>query len=300
MNAFLISRGSTLGLSFNFVKFRRLSYIFAIIVSLCVPICLFLRGVNFGIDFLGGVVVEARSDKDIKDIEYIRSDFEKLAYKLISIDVDSSNNLILRAHIGKIDKFEDELRKNFDYLKIDKIDFVGPKLGVDMLISAASGVLIAIIAMVVYISMRFTRRFGMSMGITLFHDLMGAILFYSVTQYEFNASSVAALLTILGYSVNDSVVIFDRIRENSARHYKMRFDNVVNLSLNETLSRTTITALTTLLSCVVLFVFGGASLQGFAGAMIFGVLFGTYSSIFISAPLVLTLSTKLQAAIKKR
>ncbi len=287
MSGFLLTKGF-ISTSFNFSRFKIISYALALAVIIGAPIFIMIRGINFGVDFLGGTLVEVRSDKDIPEI---RRDMEVLGYSVNSIYNDSENNIIIKVHVDDLDSFESVLKEKLSYLDVKRIDFVGPKLGVDMLVSGASGIVAAIIAMILYIAIRFNKLFGISMGITLIHDLVGVMLFYSITQYEFDASAVAAILTILGYSVNDSVVIFDRIRENSTRFYKMSLKNVIDKSLNETLSRTTITAITTLLACISLFIFGGPSLKGFAGAMTFGIVFGTYSSIFISAPLVLSLST---------
>ena len=189
-----------------------------------------------------------------------------------------------------INNIKNELPSEIDYRRIE---FVGPKVGKELQIMGIKAVLFSLIAMFSYIWFRFSGwQFGLGALAALFHDVLSTIGFFSLTQIEFNLASIAAILTIAGYSINDTVVVFDRIRENlSKKEYP--FSELLNLSINQTLSRTLMTSLTTLLALLALYIFGGEVVRGFVSAMMWGVLIGTYSSIFIASPLIALLSFKI-------
>ena len=174
-----------------------------------------------------------------------------------------------------------------------RIEFVGPKVGAELKVLGIKAVIFSLISMFIYIWFRFSGwQFGLGAVIALFHDVISTIGFYSITQIEFNLSSIAAILTIAGYSINDTVVVFDRIRENIKKVEEINFDKILNKSINETLSRTIMTSVTTLIALIALFVLGGEVIEGFILSLIWGVLIGTYSSIFIASPLIALLGYK--------
>ena len=183
-----------------------------------------------------------------------------------------------------INNVKNVLPSDIDYRRIE---FVGPKVGKELQIMGIKAVLFSLIAMFIYIWFRFSGwQFGLGALVALFHDVISTIGFFSLSQIEFNLASIAAILTIAGYSINDTVVVFDRIRENLTKSETVA-PNLLNISINQTLSRTIMTSLTTLLALSALFIFGGEVVRGFVSAMIWGVLIGTYSSIFIASPIII-------------
>ena len=189
-----------------------------------------------------------------------------------------------------IKKLKDSLDEDVDYRRTE---YVGPKVGKELKIMGFKAVVFSLLAMFAYIWFRFSGwQFGLGALVALFHDIISTIGFFSLTQIEFNLASIAAILTIAGYSINDTVVVFDRVRENLVKSSKLDFSNLLNLSINQTLSRTIMTSLTTLLALMALFIFGGEVVKGFVSAMIWGVFIGTYSSIFIASPLIVIFGFK--------
>ena len=206
---------------------------------------------------------------------------------LIRIEKNSEKKEEQNALINNI---KNELPSEIDYRRIE---FVGPKVGKELQIMGIKAVLFSLIAMFAYIWFRFSGwQFGLGALVALFHDVLSTIGFFSLTQLEFNLASIAAILTIAGYSINDTVVVFDRIRENLSKK-ESPFSDLLNLSINQTLSRTFMTSLTTLLALLALYIFGGEVVRGFVSAMMWGVLIGTYSSIFIASPLIALLGFKI-------
>ena len=188
-----------------------------------------------------------------------------------------------------IEQFKKSIVENVDYRRIE---FVGPKVGSELKMIAIKAILFSLIAMFIYIWFRFSGwQFGLGALIALFHDVISTLGFFSISQIEFNLASIAAILTIAGYSINDTVVVFDRIRENLVKS-ELELSNLLNKSINQTLSRTFMTSVTTLLALIALYVFGGEVIKGFVSAMIWGVVIGTYSSIFIASPLIVLFGFK--------
>jgi len=177
----------------------------------------------------------------------------------------------------------------FDYRKVD---FVGPQVGDQMIKSGSMAMVLSFLAIMIYIWIRFEWNFGIGVLIALLHDVVLSLGFMSITEYDFNLSTIAAILTVIGYSVNDSVVIYDRIRENLRKYSKKAFSDIINLSVNETLSRTTITVFTTLLANLALILLGGEAIRSFSMLVFVGIFIGTYSSIFISAPILTLFNSK--------
>ena len=260
---------------------------------------------NLGIDFKGGILIEA-SFNEIPDLISIREKLVTMEVGNIEIqEFGSPNNILIR--VEKNSELEDEQKELINNIKsqlpgeIDyrRIEFVGPKVGKELQIMGIKAVLFSLIAMFSYIWFRFSGwQFGLGALVALFHDVISTIGFFSLTQIEFNLASIAAILTIAGYSINDTVVVFDRIRENLVKT-EIAFSELLNLSISQTMSRTIMTSLTTLLALLALFIFGGEVVRGFVSAMIWGVLIGTYSSIFIASPLIALLGFQIIKKINK-
>ena len=277
----------------NFYKYRITAFIFSFFLILF-SVFLFIKdNLNLGIDFKGGILIEANftTPPNLSD----------LREKLIGISVGnfeiqefgSAENILIRIEKNSekkekqnalINNVKNVLPSDIDYRRIE---FVGPKVGKELQIMGIKAVLFSLIAMFIYIWFRFSGwQFGLGALVALFHDVISTIGFFSLSQIEFNLASIAAILTIAGYSINDTVVVFDRIRENLTKNETVA-PNLLNISINQTLSRTIMTSLTTLLALSALFIFGGEVVRGFVSAMIWGVLIGTYSSIFIASPIII-------------
>lgn len=281
--------------NFNFMKIRKISYGFSIFFTLASILALFTIKLNFGIDFSGGITIEARTS-EVPNLPKMREVLTELHIgEIILQNFGSDKDLSIR--VGGVAS-EDELMQNIELIKktladkfqfeieYRKVDFVGPQVGDQLIIAGTQAMTLAFLAIMIYIWMRFEWQFGVGILIALIHDVILALGFMSVTNLDFNLSSVAAVLTIIGYSVNDSVVIYDRIRENLRKYHKKDLYYNINLSINETLSRTTLTVLTTLIANLALIIWGGEAIRSFSILMFFGILIGTYSSIYISAPLL--------------
>ena len=246
-----------------------------------------------GIDFKGGIMVEAKFSSP-PDLVNLRDKIENLNIGNSEIQEFGDANTIL-FRLEKIDdkgvsqeevirKLKNALDEDTDYRRVE---FVGPKVGKELKSIAFKAVIFSLLAMFAYIWFRFSGwQFGLGALVALFHDVISTIGFFSLTQIEFNLASIAAILTIAGYSINDTVVVFDRIRENLIKT-DTKLEELLNISINQTLSRTLMTSVTTLLALLALFIFGGEVVKGFVSAMMWGVLIGTYSSIFIASPLIL-------------
>ena len=251
------------------------------------------KGLNYGIDFKGGTLIELRTDKSISassiretlktmnlgDINVKK--FGKEGDYLIKVEQKSVNNSNLIPEIKK--KLSGNLNSNVDFRRVEN---VGPKVSAELLESSIIAISLALAAMLFYIWIRFEWQFSVGSIVALFHDVVITLGIFSVLSLEINLSIIAAVLTIVGYSMNDTVVIYDRIRENLFKYTKISISDIANLSINETLARTIITSLTTLLALLSIYVLGGEILRGFSFAMILGVLIGTYSSIFVASPLL--------------
>jgi preprotein translocase SecF subunit len=260
------------------------------------------RGLNYGIDFTGGILIEAEFE-GLVDLADMRTVLKQANIGDISLQTfGEQNNILIRVghssensdqrltYINKIKQvIGDNFSGNVDYRKVD---YVGPKVGSELVKSGVISVLIALVAIMLYVWFRFEWQYGVGAIAALFHDAILMIGFFSVTQLEFNLSSFAAILTVIGYSINDSVVIFDRIRENMRKYKKLTMSVLLNLSVNDTLSRTIVTSLTTVLPLISLVIFGGEIIKSFSLAALFGIIIGTYSSIYISAPILIYMNLR--------
>ena len=274
-------------------KFRSANILSLFIFIISVLFILF-KGLNYGIDFKGGTLIELRSDNKNINISEIRSslnsmnlgdvnvkEFGKGGDFLIKVEqkTESNNQLIPEIKKTLINNLNAEI--NFR-----RVENVGPKVSSELLQSGIIAISLSLIAMLFYIWIRFEWQFSIGSIIALFHDVIITIGIFSILSLEINLSIIAAVLTIVGYSMNDTVVIYDRIRENLNKYNRLNISEIADLSINETLSRTIITSVTTLLALTSIFVLGGEILKGFSFAMILGVLIGTYSSIFVASPVL--------------
>ena len=252
------------------------------------------KGLNYGIDFKGGTLIELRADNKNINISEIRSslnsmnlgdvnvkEFGKEGDYLIKVEQKTENNNQLIPEIKK--KLINNLNAEINFRRVEN---VGPKVSSELLESGIIAISLSLLAMLFYIWIRFEWQFSVGSIVALFHDVIITIGIFSILSLEINLSIIAAVLTIVGYSMNDTVVIYDRIRENLNKYTRLNINETANLSINETLSRTIITSLTTLLALFSIYILGGEILRGFSFAMILGVLIGTYSSIFVAAPVL--------------
>tara|TARA_B100000941_G_scaffold56835_1_gene37112 strand:+ start:564 stop:1469 length:906 start_codon:yes stop_codon:yes gene_type:complete len=277
----------------NFVsKFKNANIISIIIFSLSVFFILF-KGLNYGIDFKGGTLIELRTEISVNatsirdtlktmnlgDVNVKK--FGKKGDYLIKIEQKNTNDNNLIPKIKK--NLNDNLGADVDFRRVEN---VGPKVSAELLESSIIAISLALMAMLFYIWVRFEWQFSLGSIVALFHDVVITLGVFSLLSLEINLSIIAAVLTIVGYSMNDTVVIYDRIRENLLKYTKISISDVSNLSINETLARTIITSVTTLLALVSIYILGGEILRGFSFAMILGVLIGTYSSIFVASPIL--------------
>ena len=277
----------------NFVSKFRKANIFSLIIFILSIIFIFFKGLNYGIDFKGGTLIELRTDTsinasairdslksmDLGDINVKK--FGKEGDFLIKVEQKNSNNSNLIPEIKKT--LADNLNADVDFRRVEN---VGPKVSSELLESSIIAISLALAAMLFYIWIRFEWQFSIGSIIALFHDVIITLGIFSVLSLEINLSIIAAVLTIVGYSMNDTVVIYDRIRENLLKYTKISISDISNLSINETLSRTIITSITTLLALISIYILGGEILRGFSFAMILGVIIGTYSSMFVASPIL--------------
>ncbi len=274
-------------------KFKTANILSLLLFALSVVFILF-KGLNYGIDFKGGTLIELRADSKNINITEIRSslnsmnlgdvnvkEFGKKGDYLLKIEQKTENDNEL------IPKIKKTLVNNLNAeISFRRVENVGPKVSSELLQSGIIAISLSLAAMLFYIWIRFEWQFSIGSIVALFHDVVITIGIFSFLSLEINLSIIAAVLTIVGYSMNDTVVIYDRIRENLNKYTKINISEVANLSVNETLSRTIITSLTTLLALLSIYILGGEILRGFSFAMILGVIIGTYSSIFVAAPVL--------------
>ena len=277
----------------NFVSKFKKANIISIIIFILSIILISFKGLNYGIDFKGGTLIELRTETSI-DTSLIRESlksmnlgdvnvkkFGKKGDYLLKVEQKNSNNSSLIPEIKKT--LSDYLNTEVDFRRVEN---VGPKVSSELLQSSVIAITLALAAMLFYIWVRFEWQFSVGSIIALFHDVTITLGIFSLLSLEINLSIIAAVLTIVGYSMNDTVVIYDRIRENLLKYNKISISDIANLSINETLARTIITSVTTLLALFSIYILGGEILRGFSFAMILGVIIGTYSSIFVASPIL--------------
>ncbi len=279
-----------------------LSLVFFIISILFI----FFKGLNYGIDFKGGTLIELRTTGNI-NIAEIRSSLNSMNLGDVNVkEFGKKNDYLIKVEQktendnNLISKIKDKLVKNLNTeISFRRVENVGPKVSSELLESGIIAISLSLAAMLFYIWIRFEWQFSIGAIIALFHDIIITIGIFSILSLEINLSIIAAVLTIVGYSMNDTVVIYDRIRENLNKYNRLNINETSNLSINETLSRTIITSVTTLLALLSIYIVGGEILRGFSFAMILGVIIGTYSSIFVATPILKYLNVSYKTLEKK-
>jgi len=280
----------------EFLKFKKATLIMSITICFFSIFSLFLNGLNFGIDFKGGTLIEVSSENSI-NISNVRSVLSSLNLGDVQIqNFGSEKNILVRIEASSSENNSSALSKITNQLilfgKIQRTEVVGPKISSELIQKGILAIISAVGLMLFYIWIRFEWQFSLGAVLALIHDVIITIGIFSFFQIEFNLSIIAALLTIIGYSMNDTVVVYDRIRENLRKYKKQDLYDLINISINQTLSRTVLTSFTTLLALFSLYIFGGQVIKGFTLAMIIGVFIGTYSSTFIASQLLHILGVK--------
>ena len=282
-------------------KFNILS-ISLVVISL---LLLVFKGLNFGIDFKGGTLIELRSTDTKINVSSLRDNLNQMNLGDVSVkNFGNEKDFLIKFENNSNKNIIEEIKFNLDKSFGNKFNFrrvenVGPKVSAELLRSGVIAISVALFLMLVYIWIRFEWQFSLGAILALFHDVSVTLGLFSLLGLEINLSIIAAVLTIVGYSMNDTVVIYDRVRENLRKYSDIKIYELTNISINETLSRTLITSVTTLLALLSIFFFGGEILKGFSLAMIFGVIFGTYSSIYIANTVLVRLKVSQKTILKE-
>ena len=301
--------------NFNFNKYFKIFNIVSIFFVIISIVLLFFKGLNFGVDFKGGTLIELRIIDKQTTISQIRQSFLNMELGDVSVkEFGKTNDYLVifetteedstkstNAKKDLIAEIKSNLSKDigeiFEFRRVEK---VGPKVSSELLKSGIIAIALSLTAMLIYIWIRFEWQFSIGAILALFHDVLLTLGLFSLFNLEINLSIVAAVLTIVGYSMNDTVVIYDRVRENLKKYSDVKIFDLTNTSINETLSRTIITSVTTLLALLSIFIFGGEILKGFSLAMILGVIFGTYSSIYIANPILIFFNVSQKTILKDK
>ncbi len=289
-----------------FNKFYKSFNILSGILIIASIVFLVFKGLNFGVDFKGGTLIELRTDKSSANITKIRDSFNQMNLGDVSVkNFGNETDFVVKFEKQNsndpqfIEEIKTKLSNSIGTVDFRRVENVGPKVSAELLRSGVIAIALSLAAMLLYIWIRFEWQFSLGAILALFHDVIITLGVFSVFSLEINLSIVAAVLTIVGYSMNDTVVIFDRVRENLRKYADIKIFELTNISINETLSRTIITSVTTLLALLSIFIFGGEILKGFSLAMILGVIFGTYSSIYIANPVLVSLKVSQRTIVKE-
>lgn len=285
---------------FGFMQFRRVSFPLSALLTIVSVVAFLLIGMNVGIDFKGGTVVELQARADKANIPQLRDAANRLNFGEVEIqEFGTPRDVMLRiglqeggdaAQAQVVVKLRAAFEKDYEFRRVE---VVGPRVSQELVQNGTIGVLLAILMILIYLWFRYEWQFAVGAVIATMHDLVLTIGFYAVTQIQFDQTSIAAILTIIGYSLNDTVVVYDRVRELLRKYKKIEFHDLLDLSMNSTLSRTIITSITAILALIALAVFGGDAIRGFCLAMLFGIVVGTYSSIFIAGPILIYLGVRV-------
>lgn len=285
---------------FKFVRYNRRAFVVSSVLIIGSLVAFLMQGLNFGIDFKGGILVEISSSEPV-DIGNLRGRMQTLELGEVQIQqFGTPTDVLIRVaeadgavsterDLSAVDAIRQDLEGEFE---IRRVEIVGPQVSRELIQTGLLAVVAAISSMLIYIWFRFEWQFSVGAVMALVHDVILTIGIFSLLQLDFNLSILAAILTIVGYSMNDTVVVYDRVRENLRKYKKMDISELLDIAINQTLSRTVMTSVTTLLALIALYTLGGEVIRGFTFAMIWGVLVGTYSSIFIAAPLLIQLGVK--------
>lgn len=285
-----------------FMRWRKFSFMGSGIVSVLCILAYFLIGMNTGIDFQGGTLMEIQTRSGPADLQAIRSELNKLGLGEVQVqEFGEPDDVLIRivrqeggdeAQMAVVAKVKAAFGDSVDYRRTE---VVGPRVSGELAQNGIIGVLVALALIMVYVWFRFEWQYSFGAVIATLHDIVMTIGFFAVMQLEFNLSSIAAILTIIGYSLNDTVVVYDRIREMRRKYKRMNLVVLLDLAINQTLTRTINTALTTIIALAALVIFGGEVIRSFTASMLFGVFVGTYSSVFIAAPVLIFLDPQLNA-----
>ena len=290
------------------IAFNRYYNHFNIVSITLVVISLFFlvfKGLNFGIDFKGGTLIELRSNDTKINVSSLRDNLNQMNLGDVSVkNFGNEKDFLIKFENNNNKNVIEEIKSNLDKsfgnnFSFRRVENVGPKVSAELLKSGVIAISVALMLMLIYIWIRFEWQFSLGAILALFHDVIVTLGLFSILGLEINLSIIAAVLTIVGYSMNDTVVIFDRVRENLRKYSDIKIYELTNISINETLSRTLITSITTLLALLSIFFFGGEILKGFSLAMIFGVLFGTYSSIYIANTVLVRLKVSQRTVLRE-
>ena len=284
---------------FGFMRFRRVSYPFSALMSIVSVVMFILVGVNFGIDFAGGTLLELRAKAGEADLSRLRTVGEGLGVGHVEVQgFGQSSDVTVRmglqpggdaAQQAAVDKLKAAVADNYE---VRRVEVVGPRVSGELVQSGTLGVVVSIFAVLIYLAFRFEWQFAVGAVIATMHDLLLTVGFFSVTHLEFNTTSIAAILTIVGYSLNEAVVVLDRIREVMRKYKRLPTADMIDMSINAVLPRTIMTATTVFLALLALVFFGGEVIKSFSLAMMWGIFVGTYSSIFICSPILIYLGVR--------
>lgn len=285
----------------NFMGWRKLGFAFSLVMTIGSLVLFFTEGLNYGIDFSGGTIIEARTNGPA-NLGQLRSELNGLGLGDVSLQgFGAPNDVLIRlqrqpggdkAQEQAVERVKQKLGNSVKYRRTE---VVGPTVGAELIRAGTEATVLALLAIAVYVWFRFEWQFGVGAMLSTLHDTLTTIGLFALFRLEFNLTTLAAILTIAGYSINDTVVIYDRVRETMRKHKSMEFTVLINKSLNETLSRTILTVSTTALAVLSLLIFGGEVLRGFSIAMLWGIVVGTYSSLFIAAPMLYYIRPKYGA-----
>jgi len=286
--------------NFNFLRYKNFFILLSVFLIFFSLILIFTKSLNFGVDFKGGTTIELRLEKEV-EIEKIRNSLSKSKINNFSVkEFGTANDLLVSTDNSvSANDIKNFLEKDLQVkITVRKVETVGPKVGAELIKSAIFSLILAFTAIFIHLWLRFEWQFSLGGIVALFHDVLITVGVFSLLGLQFDLSIVAALLTILGYSINDTVIIYDRIRENLKKDSSSELSILINESLNNTLSRTLKTSGTTLLCIVAVLIFGGEVLRGFAFAITFGIIIGTYSSIYIASPILMYFKVKRDWSVK--
>ncbi|MCB8822110.1 protein translocase subunit SecF [Microvirga rosea] len=290
---------------FDFMRFRRFSFPLSAALSVLTVLLLLTHGLNFGIDFKGGTLMELQAKSGQADVAKIRQTAEGFGFGEVEVqEFGTAGGLSLRfpiqaggeaAQSAVVQKVRDTFGNDYEFRRVET---VGPRVSGELVQSGTIGIILSVIAVLFYLWFRFERELAIGAIVGTLHDIVLTVGFFVITRHEFNMTSIAAILTIVGYSLNETVVVFDRTRELMRRYKTMPVTELLNLSINTTMSRTVMTATTTALSLLALVLFGGRAIEGFAQVMLYGVVVCTYSAIFISSPMLIYIGLRSTETVK--
>jgi preprotein translocase subunit SecF len=289
---------------YNFMSYRRLAMLISAVMILISLLSLAVRGLELGVDFTGGSVIEVGYPSSA-NVDDIRSALEAAGYDASVQSFGSDKDILIRLAPNKEGTNKDNvsqevlkvLQQHTAGVEMRRVEFVGPQIGDELRDQGGIAMLLALAGILIYVTLRFEFRFSVGSVVALLHDVVITLGFFSISGIEFDLTILAAILAIIGYSLNDTIVVFDRVRENFLKIRKATTEESINTSINQTLARTVVTSLTTLLVLLALFFFGGEIIHGFALAMIVGVVIGTYSSIYVASSSLLMMGVTREALL---